>query len=111
MHQSRIRTFIETEFEAGGHTAKGRITNVSESGAFVGTASIPELGDGVQLRFREPGGDEVRFSGLVWWTTNDSDGKQHRIPGFGLRMVDDNEGFDRFFASLQSAITVKRRRS
>lgn len=110
MHQARIRTFIETEFEASGRRAKGRITNVSESGAFVGTASIPEQGESVDLNFKEPGGEEIRFSGLVWWTTDDSDGTRHRIPGFGLRLVDDNEDFRRFFAGLQSTIVVKRRR-
>ena len=110
MQYERIRTCIETEFEVSGHRAKGRITNVSEGGAFVGTAAIPEEGESVHLNFKEPGGEEVRFSGLVWWTTNGSRGKRHRAPGFGLRLVDENEEFHRFFTDLESSIAVKRRR-
>jgi uncharacterized protein (TIGR02266 family) len=101
MHYGRIRTSIETEFEVSGHRAKGRIKNVSESGVFVGTASIPEQGENVDLNFKAPGGEEVRLSGLVWWTTDDCGGTRHRAPGFGLRLLDDNEEFRQFWASLQ----------
>jgi hypothetical protein len=110
MEYGRIRTCIEAEFEVSGHRAKGRIQNVSESGAFVGTASIPEQGENVELNFRGPRGREVRLSGLVWWTTDDGGGKRHRAPGFGMRLLDDNEEFRQFYANLQSSIGVKRRK-
>jgi hypothetical protein len=101
MHYGRIRTCIETEFEVSGHRANGKIKNVSESGAFVGTVSIPEQGENVDLNFKAPGGEEVRLSGLVWWTTDDCGGTRHRAPGFGLRLLDDKEEFHRFLASLE----------
>lgn len=109
MNCGRIRTCIETEFEVGGCRAKGRIKNVSESGVFVGTASIPEQGEDVDLNFRSPDGEEVRFSGLVWWTTADCGGTPNRAPGFGLRLLDDNEDFRRFFAGLRERSGRKRR--
>jgi Tfp pilus assembly protein PilZ len=110
MHDGRIRTCIETEFEVTGHRATGKIKNVSESGVFVGTASIPEQGEDVDLNFKTPDGKEVRLSGLVWWTTDDCGGTRHRVPGFGLRLLDNNEEFRRFLASLRRRSGMKRRK-
>jgi Tfp pilus assembly protein PilZ len=73
---------------------------MSEGGLFVGTASVPEEGENVDLSFRAPGGDEVSLSGLVWWTTNDGNGKGHRTPGFGLRLLDDSDDFRSLLARL-----------
>ena len=98
MHCERIRTCIETEFEIRGRRASGRIKNVSESGAFIDTQSVPDEGENVDLIFKAPGGKEVRLSGLVWWTTG---GNPHRAPGFGMRLLYDNEDYQRFLASLQ----------
>jgi len=100
MEYRRIRTCIETEFEVRGHRAQGKIKNMSEGGLFVGTASIPEEGESVDLTFRAPGGREVRLSGLVWWTTKGGDGKGHRTPGFGLRLLDDSDDFRSLLARL-----------
>jgi len=110
MNYGRIRTCIETEFDVAGHRAKGKIKNISDSGVFVGTASIPEQGEDVYLKFKAPDGEEVRLSGLVWWTTDDSGGTRDRAPGFGLRLLDDNEEFRRFFASLRRLSGMKRRK-
>lgn len=110
MHDGRIRTCIETEFEVTGHRAKGRIKNVSEGGIFVGTASIPEQGEDVDLNFKAPDGEEVRLSGLVWWTTDDCSGARNRAPGFGMRLLDENENFRRFLASLHQRSGMKRRK-
>ena len=98
MESDRIRTSIETEFEVDGHRAQGRIRNVSEGGLFVGTTSVPEAGENVDLNFRGPGGREVCLSGLVWWTTKD--GGRHRTPGFGLRLLDDSEELQGLLANL-----------
>ena len=100
METQRIRTCIDTEFEVRGHRAQGKIKNMSEGGLFVATAAIPEERESVDLTFRAPGGKEVRLSGLVWWTTNGGDGKGHRTPGFGLRLLEDRDGFRGFLATL-----------
>ncbi len=110
MHYGRIRTCIETEFEVTGCRAKGKIKNVSEGGVFVGTGAIPEQGEDVDLNFRAPDGEEVRLSGLVWRTTDDCGGARNRAPGFGMRLLDDNEEFRRFFASLDRRSGMKRRK-
>ena len=89
MESGRIRTSIETEFEVDGRRAQGRIKNMSEGGLFVGTASIPEAGENVDLNFRSPGGGEVSLSGLVWWTTNAISANERRGPGFGLRLLEE----------------------
>lgn len=109
MQHGRITTCITTEFEVNGQRAKGRIRNVGEGGVFVGTVSIPEQGESVDLNFRAPGGEAVKFSGLVWWTTADCRGTRHPAPGFGMRLLDDNEEFRQFLASLQSVSDMKRR--
>lgn len=96
----RIRTCIETEFAVRGRRAQGQIRNVSEGGLFVSTASVPEEGESVDLTFRAPGGEEVSLSGLVRWTTHDRFGKRHRIPGFGLRLLDESDAFRSLLASL-----------
>jgi hypothetical protein len=80
---TRARTSIQTEFQAGRLSGKGKIRNVGEGGLFVGTASIPAQGDYVQVRFRTPAGDPMEVAGMVWWTT----GRHHRNPGFGLRLL------------------------
>ena len=93
MNYGRIRTFIETEFEVSGQRAQGIIKNMSQSGIFVGTGSPPEQGENVQLSFKTPAGGDVSISGMVWWTTDDDDGKAHRTPGFGLRLLDESDEF------------------
>ena len=100
MEYGRIRTCIETEFEVRGRRAQGKIKNMSEGGLFVGTASVPEEGESVDLTFRAPGGKEVSLSGLVWWTTNGGDGKGYGTPGFGLRLLDDSDDFRSLLARL-----------
>jgi uncharacterized protein (TIGR02266 family) len=100
MQDGRIRTCIETEFEVRGRRAQGKIKNVSEGGLYVSTASVPEAGESVDLTFRVPGGEEVSLSGMVWWTTNADDGKRHRNPGFGLRLLDESEDFRNLLESF-----------
>lgn len=100
MQDARVRTCIDTEFEVRGRRARGKIKNMSEGGLFVNSDSVPEVGESVDLSFRVPGGREVSLSGMVWWTTNGSDGKRHRARGFGLRLLDDSDDLRRFLASL-----------
>ena len=85
----RRRTCIRAEFAAGGLRAEGLIRNVSEGGLFVGTASIPEVGEPVEVRVRGGRGRERAISGLVWWTTRERSGTRFGGQrGFGVRLLD-----------------------
>ncbi len=101
MPSERIRTSIPTEFRAGPMRAQGKIRNVSEGGLFVGTASIPEEGEMVDLALRTPKGHPVHLQGFVWWTTRADPSGHHHKPGFGLRLLDEeSEGMRRLLDSL-----------
>jgi Tfp pilus assembly protein PilZ len=99
MKQRRIRTAIQTEFEAGALRGRGTIRNVAEGGLFVGTTQVPHQGNVVSLSFRDYKGRGHDVSGLVWWTTADEPGG-HRAPGFGVRLLDDTEDYRRFLETL-----------
>ena len=83
------------EFEASGQRGSGKITNVGLGGMFVGTRAIPELGEPVCLSFRLPGGESVSLMGLVWWTTRDQSGARHGVPGFGFRLIEEHDVYER----------------
>jgi hypothetical protein len=102
MKRRRIRTAIQTEFEAGKLHGRGTIRNVAEGGLFVGTTQVPHQGNLVSLSFRDYQGRGVGVSGLVWWTTEDEPGP-HRGPGFAIRLLDESEGYRRFLESLGGA--------
>jgi Tfp pilus assembly protein PilZ len=97
--KKRIRTAIQTEFEAGVLHGRGKIRNVAEGGMFIGTAQVPDQGEIVVLSFRDHRGQALDVSGLVWWTTDETPGP-HRAPGFGIRLLDDSEDYNRFVDSL-----------
>lgn len=97
MTDPRTRTSIPVEFRAGAVHGRGKVRNVSEGGLFVGTTSIPEQGEEVNVQLAAPGEAPIVVSGLVWWTTAGSAGA-HRRPGFGLRLIEENE---RFLALVQ----------
>ena len=87
MDERRVEMEIQTEFAAGELRATGKIRNLGENGLFVGTHVIPEQGEPVRLQFTAPGGDYVRVSGLVWWTSRDPDARNDVMPGFGMRLL------------------------
>ena len=62
MEHGRVRACMAAEFEAGGLKAKGLVKNISEGGLFVGTGTIPELGENVDLRFNDFPGTWQHFS-------------------------------------------------
>jgi hypothetical protein len=91
---------MKIEFEAGGRRASGKIRNAGGGGLFVGTTAIPEEGQAIALRIQTPSGSPIRLWGLVWWTTRNSE-SWHRMPGFGLRVLDDeSEDYRRLLACL-----------
>jgi Tfp pilus assembly protein PilZ len=102
MTRRRIRTAIQTEFEAGELRGRGTIRNVAEGGLFVGTTQVPHQGNLVSLSFRDNKGRGLGVSGLVWWTTADEPGT-HRAPGFGIRLLDDSDDYRRFLESLSGS--------
>jgi hypothetical protein len=99
MTSRRIRTAIQTEFEAGALHGRGTIRNMAEGGLFVGSPQVPHQGELVSLSFRDNKGRALDLSGLVWWTTTDEP-DWHKTPGFGIRLLEDSEAYRRFFDSL-----------
>ena len=100
MEHSRARTSIPVEFEASEMRGSGKIENLSAQGLFVGTTDVPAEGDSVRLRFSAPGEPSVELTGLVWWTTLSAPDRARRAPGFGLRLLDDSEAYDRIVSRL-----------
>ena len=93
MRTTRAHTSIPVEFETDAFRGIGKIKNVGLGGLFVGSTQIPEQGESVSLSFHFPGGQELSVMGVVWWTTRDAAGR-HRTPGFGLRLIEENEGYE-----------------
>jgi hypothetical protein len=62
----------------------------------VNTASVPPQGESVQVRFTSPTEGAMEVSGLVWWTT----GRRHRQQGFGVRLLDTDDRYQRLVRGL-----------
>ncbi len=95
MQARRITTTIPIDFKTGHITATGQIRNLGPGGLFISTRAIPEQGETVALRFRMPSGEPMSLLGLVWWTTEDESSSSHRGHGFGLRLIEQNESYER----------------
>jgi uncharacterized protein (TIGR02266 family) len=93
MEGKRVSTVLMAKFAACGKLGEGKIRNLSLGGLFVGTKSIPPEGESVRVRFRLPDGPEVDVAGMVWWTTRRSEGR-HRVPGFGLRLIESDPTYE-----------------
>lgn len=83
----RIPTRIATEFRSGTLEGTGSIKNVGEGGLFVGTTTIPDEGEAVELCLHTARGLSIELSGMVWWTRPLGAGG---APGFGLRILDED---------------------
>jgi Tfp pilus assembly protein PilZ len=103
MADERIQTALQTRFEAGPVRASGEIGNVGPGGLFVGTPSIPETGEKVELCFEEPGGQRVDVAGVVWWTTDCQEVPGGQPPGFGVRLVNAGETYRELLRRLRRA--------
>ena len=103
MADERIQTALQTRFEAGPVKASGEIGNVGQGGLFVGTPSIPETGEKVELCFEEPGGQRVDVAGVVWWTTDCQEVPGGQPPGFGVRLVNAGETYRELLRQLRRA--------
>ena len=66
------------------------IGNLGHGGLFIGTGTIPDIGEPVHLRFSLPGGSPIAVTGLVWWTRTPQKG----TPGFGLRLLDESSAYE-----------------
>lgn len=102
MDSKRITTVLAARFKACGQAGVGKIRNLSLGGLFVGTASIPPQGETVRVRFRMPDGAAVDVAGMVWWTTAEAGGR-HRVPGFGLRLMDADPTYEQAVRRLLQA--------
>ena len=102
MAERRIQTVLQTRFEAGELSGTGKIRNLGDHGLFVGSNLIPEEGEAVLVTFTVPEGFRVEVSGLVWWTTCESGDARHRTQGFGLRLLDVSDAYQRFVEGLRA---------
>lgn len=100
MENERIRTIFPAVFNCAGRGSKGEVRNVSNGGLFVRTAELPEEGEPLRIRLLPPGKVAVEVSGLVWWKTGDDVTGTGRS-GFGLRVLDADEGYERLVASMR----------
>lgn len=96
----RIRTSIVAEFQAGRVHGQGRIRNLGLHGLFLGTETRLDTGEVVDLRFRMPTGEAMAVRGLVWWSTRNDPERRHRVKGVGLRLIEDNEKYEKAFDKL-----------
>ncbi len=80
----------------------GKIRNVGAQGLFVVTKTIPDEGETVCLCFVPPGESEIHLTGVVWWTTRSCPDRAQRAPGFGLRLIEDSEVYDRAIRRMLS---------
>jgi hypothetical protein len=101
MQHGRIRTAIPVEILSSGRLAAGTVRNASDGGMFVETRSIPPQGDAITLRFPSRGAQPIEVAGLVWWTTSGAR-VRHRRQGFGLRLLEEDEGWTRLLARLRT---------
>jgi len=100
MQPGRIRTSIQVEIHSSGRVAEGTVRNASDGGMFVETRAIPLQGESVSLRFAARGAVTHEVTGMVWWTTEGSP-YRHKRRGFGLRLLEDDEGYSKILAGLR----------
>ena len=93
MAGERIRTSIPVEFEGLEISGVGLIQNLSKGGLFVGSRTIPSQGEPVSLQFELPGTGEISMMAMVWWTTDEGGEAMANNPGFGLRVIDENQDY------------------
>ncbi len=104
MHQAvkdRIEVALPTRFRALGKSGSGEIKNVSPGGMFISTPATFEVGDKIDVSFREPWGDPIEAHGVVWWITKDVQFCGMPIQGFGVRLADAGQSYRRLLARLQ----------
>lgn len=100
MNDDRQVTLIPAEFHAGSVRGKGKVRNISAGGLFVGTRAIPEPGTNARVRLVEPGKVPVEVIGLVWWTARPASPLDGNC-GFGMRVLDDDDGYQRLVESIR----------
>lgn len=96
----RIRTSIPVEICSAGRVAEGTVRNASGGGMFVETRMIPSQGEPVSLRLSALNDSPIELTGLVWWTTEGSP-YRHKLRGFGLRLLEDDDRYAAMIARMQ----------
>jgi len=99
-HKTRARTSIPVEYRLGAQQAAGKIKNVGREGLFVGSRAIPEQGEPVSLLFSFPNQAPISVMGIVWWTTRDEPDRHFSVPGFGLRLIEENDAYSKAVGNL-----------
>jgi hypothetical protein len=49
-----------------------------------------------------PSGEPVAVRGLVWWSTREEPTRNHKVRGVGLRLIEDNESYEKAYDKLAS---------
>jgi hypothetical protein len=106
MSQRRIRLSVPTihaVFEAESTHGEGHLGNVSRTGLFMRTNTLPECGESVCVVFTDSRGQQLKVWGTVQWIRGHTDMGKGAPPGFGLEIEvfsGDYNGFIDYLASL-----------
>ena len=96
--QQRHKVRFDVDYRADETFLFARITDISEMGIFVATATPPPIGETVELRFTLPetlrhemgdGPSVLSLKATVQWITNGPPNAES--PGMGLRFLDPDE--------------------
>ena len=77
----------------------GRIRNLTKSGLFLQSATVPEVGKPVRVLFGDARGSKIEVRGRVVWTTEQlpRDHKAKQTRGFGMKLDRPTPDFLEFF--------------
>ena len=95
----RVVQRVAAKFTCGALQSTGHIKNLSKGGLFMRTASLPPVGEIVQIIILTRSRQKIEVVGRVCWST-----EQLRSPGdqlgFAIEFTDTSEEYREFFADL-----------
>ena len=82
----------------------GSITNLTQCGLFLKTATLPPVGESVRVLFADAEGTKIEVHGRVVWTTDQlpPDHDARRTAGFGMQLDEPPAEFLEFFEYVLS---------
>jgi Tfp pilus assembly protein PilZ len=91
---------IAATFASGKLRGQGYVKNVSKTGLFLRTDTLPEVGSEVRVSLRDRAGAKVELRGTVRWTTRQLPAGSKAQPGFGMQIPSDDPVFVEFFEQI-----------